>query len=89
MNKYYLLKKTPDRDNKKAANSSLLDYDQLELLQGRVEIKDKIFRVKKGFDNFDFLETDWPGLKLCSERVVEFLEKQCVRMLIYQCDTSL
>lgn len=74
MEGFYLLGTLANDNSKTLAESDdIVDYDQTLLLQGKVQWNDPVFKARKGFQKFDFLETELPAIMLCSERVVNAL----------------
>jgi hypothetical protein len=74
MKRFYLLDTISDNNGKKLAESdNIVDHDQVDLLQGKVRWDNPVFKAKKGFQQFDFLETELPAILLCSQRVIQAL----------------
>jgi len=75
MDRFYLMESIPDNNRKKLAeNSEIVQYDPEELLRGKVHLQNPVFTAKKGFQKFDFLETEMPSMVLFSEKVFQALQ---------------
>jgi hypothetical protein len=70
---YFHFKTDSFSTKRTAGNPAIVDFDKADLLSGKLKPADLVFKVKKGFERFDFLDTAQPGILLCSQKVVDLL----------------